>query len=353
MPPFETLSKEELYIQAVQLHGENEQLKFQLAQFNKLVFGQKRERFIVSDSAIQATLFNPNPPLVVSVAPVAQTGPKPKGQKAGVPNPNHKGRNAFPAHLPRVVEVLLPEVVEANPGHFAKIGQEITETLDYAPARLFVKQRIRERFVAKPENEIIALIAEQVAEQVAVAQIAPTTEISENVSVANIGDAQNNATEPSTEPIIVPVVPKYTEGVYIAPMPSRPLPKAIAEAGLLAQIQIDKFIDHLPIDRQAKRWKRESGINITGSTVIEWSIGTYNLLLPLYDKLVELVFNCTYLQADESTIRCLQDAPIGKSHTSYQWVYRNVYKVSLRRTPSCGIRTCVLPLRQIKNKKKW
>ena len=334
MPPFEGLSSEAIYAKAVQLYERNEQLEFQLAQFNRLVFGQKRERFIASEPPTQATLFTPDVPVVAPVAaPVIQTGPKPKGQKAGVSNPNHKGRNAFPAHIPRVVTVLQAQEVAANPSHFAKIGQEIVETLDYQPARLFVKQYVKERHAAKPKNEIIAQIVEATLEQ--------NTEIVEHISKKITEDAANQALVPTfeaqietigtqIEPINAQIeaktaaIPNYTEGVYTASMPSRPLPKAIAEAGLLAQIQIDKFIDHLPIDRQAKRWRRESGINITGSTVVEWSLGTYNLLMPLYEKLIELVFDCDYLQADESTIKCLENAPKGKSHTSYQWVYRNV-----------------------------
>lgn len=311
MPPFAVLSKEELYVKAVELHGENVQLhdenghlKFQLAQFNRLIFGQKRERFVASESPIQANLFNPDP--VPNPTPVVvQNEPKPKGQKAGVANPNHKGRNVFPAHLPRIVTVLQAEEVTANPSHFAKIGHEIVETLDFVPSRLVVKQYRKERHAAKQNAEIIAQIVDAI----------------DAMLEENTINADNSEVEAK-----IAAIPKYTEGVYVAQMPLRPLPKAIAEAGLLAQIQIDKFIDHLPVDRQAKRWRRESGINITGSTVVEWSLGTYNLLLPLYEKLVELVFNCDYLQADESTIKCLEDAPKGKTHTSYQWVYRNVKK---------------------------
>ncbi len=47
----------------------------------------------------------------------------------------------------------------------------------------------------------------------------------------------------------------------IAELPVFPLEKCIAGAGLLAQIIIDKFVDHLPIYRQIERFKRE-GIKI-------------------------------------------------------------------------------------------
>ena len=282
MPELDNLSKEDLYWENIGLREKVLGLQFQIEQFNRLVYGQTRERFVPTQSPQQTTLFTVHQQDNTTVPEkTAETAAKKKGQQAGKPNPNHNGRNAFPAHLPRVIEILTPEIVTEKPTDFSKIGQEITETLDYTPAKLFVKQRVREKYVATQQNAT------------------PNT------------DANTDAN---------------TEGVLIAPMPERALPKSIAEAGLLAQVMIDKYVDHLPIDRQAKRWKRESGIDISGSTVVGWQSGVCDLLMPLYEKLTDLVFQCPYLQADESTLKCLEDAPKGKSHTSYQWVYRNVGK---------------------------
>jgi len=52
-------------------------------------------------------------------------------------------------------------------------------------------------------------------------------------------------------------------------MIDRPLPKAIVGAGLLAQIIIDKYVDHLPLYRQEQRFKRE-GVDIPYSTISDW-----------------------------------------------------------------------------------
>ncbi len=67
-------------------------------------------------------------------------------------------------------------------------------------------------------------------------------------------------------------------------------------------------------------------MDIKGSTIVGWIDGTCKLLLPLYEKLTELVFDTPYLQAVESTLQCLENAIKGKSPKSYQWVYRNVLK---------------------------
>jgi transposase len=307
----ETISKEQLYAQNLELRAQVMELQFQLGEFKRLIFVQKRERFVPSQAVPQATLFSQQ--VVPVVAPEGEmpktvtaenVGQKKKGQKAGKPNPNHKGRNEFPAHLPRVSHILVPQVVSQNPLNFNKIGQEITETLDYEPAKLFVLKRIREKYVVKTPSK------------------SPSdTQNAENAENGSL--VADNMTIETTE---TDQILENMEGVFIAPMPDRPLPKAIAEAGLLAQILVDKFVDHLPIDRQTKRWKRESGIDIKGSTIVGWTEQTCQLLMPLYQKLTDLVFDCKYLQADETTLKSLENAPVGKAHTSYQWVYRNVEK---------------------------
>jgi transposase len=318
LPDLEDISKEALYTEIVELKETNDELKgqvmtleFQLAQANRLIFGQTRERFVPSEQAQQGSLFDQE----VIGKPVENSSHieqtivvKKKGQIAGKPNVNHNGRNEFPAHLPRVVEILTPQIVTNHPQIFKKIGQQITETLDYTPAKLFVRQRVREKYVVKT----------------------PTTNENASQNTDNGSDADKDSTSENKLNTATAIANLDSlanfEGVIIAPMPDRPLPKAIADAGLLAQVLVDKFVDHLPIDRQAKRWKRESGIDIKGSTVVGWIDGTCDLLMPLYEKLTELVFDTLYLQADESTLKSLENAPKGKSHTSYQWVYRNVEK---------------------------
>jgi transposase len=72
--------------------------------------------------------------------------------------------------------------------------------------------------------------------------------------------------------------------VVIADLPPRPIDKGIAGPGLLAQIVIDKYTDHLPVHRQIQRFERE-GIKLSSSTLTDWISGTCALLEPLYDEL--------------------------------------------------------------------
>ena len=102
--------------------------------------------------------------------------------------------------------------------------------------------------------------------------------------------------------------PKYVQannqGIIIASMVDRPLPKAIVGPGLLAQIIIDKYVDHLPLYRQMERFKRE-GINIPYSTIGDWVKNGCTLIDPLYESLKKLIVRSNYLHADESPIKVL------------------------------------------------
>ena len=105
-------------------------------------------------------------------------------------------------------------------------------------------------------------------------------------------------------------------------MPSRPIDKGIAGASLLAQILLNKYVDHLPLYRQLRRFRR-LGIKISMSTMCGWVSQCARLLLPLYMVLIEKMLESGYIQADETTMRVLDSLKKGASHLGYQWIYQN------------------------------
>ena len=171
---------------------------------------------------------------------------------------NHHGRLPLPSHLP--VEEIIIEPNE-NTEDLKCIGKEVTDELELVPAKLFIRRYIRPKY-AKANNE----------------------------------------------------------GVIIADLPSRPIEKCIAGAGLLSQILIDKYVDHLPIYRQIKRFERD-GIQISSSTIDSWQRLSSNLLEPLYDCLKLHVLGEGYLQVDETPLRVLDRNKQGETHQRYHWVY--------------------------------
>ena len=138
---FYGMSKDE---QIALLKAENIQLKSELEQLKKLVFGTKRERFVPQVVAGQGSLFD-----------VEET-PQPEAKKETItyerkkPTKKHPGRNAIPDHLP--VEEVIIEPEEDTTG-MQKIGEERTETLKYTPASLVKLVTIRPKYVHKAEGQ--------------------------------------------------------------------------------------------------------------------------------------------------------------------------------------------------------
>ena len=106
----------------------------------------------------------------------------------------HPVRNPLPDHLPREEVVIEPD---ENVAGMKRIGEEVTEELEYRTCKLFVRRIVRPKF-ARPNEE----------------------------------------------------------GVVIGNLPSRPIDKGIAGAGLLAHVLISKYVDHLPLYRQRQQFRR-------------------------------------------------------------------------------------------------
>ena len=227
-------------------------LEHELAQLKRLIYGAKSERFVGTDTADQMPLFEA---AAVDVAPPATENITytRKAKKKPV-------RQALPAHLPRREIVIEPGVDTSG---MKKIGEEVTETLDYVPGSLLVIRRVRPKYV----------------------------------------DPKDDA-----------------RGVVIGCLPARALDKGIAEAGLLAHIVIEKYTDHLPIYRQVERFKRE-GVTLAASTVGDWTRAVSEMIEPLYAAMKDEKLESGYVQADETPIKVQDPKKKGKTHRGYYWVY--------------------------------
>lgn len=238
------------------------QLQQQLSQLQKIVFGSRHERFVPSDTNPSQLALDIEAEAVAacSVADAkkisyVKTNPSVQ-QKPLV----HPGRMKLPESLRR--QEILIEPVEDTTG-CRRMGEEITEVLEYEPGELFVKKYVRPKY-AKPDNQ----------------------------------------------------------GVVIGELPCRPLEKAMAGPGLLAQIVIDKYVDHLPLYRQMQRFER-GGLKLPYSTLTDWVGSTCRLITPLYEALKTGVLKTSYLHADETPIRVMDKDKKGQTHRGYFWVYQN------------------------------
>jgi transposase len=115
------------------------------------------------------------------------------------------------------------------------------------------------------------------------------------------------------------VVPEE-EKIVIGELPTLPIPRGNAGAGLLAHLLISKFVDHLPFYRQVQQFKRQD-IDIAESTISGWFTASCRLLEPLYDRLVTRVRQSSYLMADETPIPVQTHDKPGSTHKGFHWVY--------------------------------
>jgi transposase len=229
-------------------------LKHELDQLKRLIFGAKSERFVPAIGAEQQALDfgEPEQPTIEPQIQLVEYTRK----KATDHKPT--GRLPLPAHLPREQVVIEPEHDVTG---WKKIGEEITESLEHQPGKLYVKQYVRPKY-AEPTGE----------------------------------------------------------GVVVAELPARPIEKCTAGASLLALILVEKYVDHLPVYRQIERLKRE-GIRLSTSTINDWITASCKLLNPLYEALRKEVFSCGYIQADETTLKVLDKQKKGTTHQGYHWAY--------------------------------
>lgn len=132
---------------------------------------------------------------------------------------------------------------------------------------------------------------------------------------------------PATLTVIAHVRPKYAcnlcdEGVSIAPMPQLFLPKSIATPSLVAHAIISKYQDHLPLYRQESIWQR-MGVNMPRNTVCGWIMAAAEVCMPMRDALIKALLTCDYIQADETPLQVMDEPNRKNTSNSYMWVYKN------------------------------
>jgi hypothetical protein len=128
------------------LQRENQLLREKVNLLVRRIFGASSEKM---DAAQLELLLSGSEPVEPAAEPKAEA-PQPKLQVAAVRKPKTP---RLPETLPVVEEVIDPEPVKAAPEQFRQIGQEVSEQLDYEPARYFRRRLVRRTYVSKIEPE--------------------------------------------------------------------------------------------------------------------------------------------------------------------------------------------------------
>jgi transposase len=169
-------------------------------------------------------------------------------------------RQPFPAHLPRE-RVVVPGPTSCaccGGARLAKLGEDISETLEVIPRQWKVIQTVREKFTCRD-----------------------------------------------------------CETISQPPAPFHVVPRGWAGPSLLAMILFEKFGQHQPLNRQAERYARE-GVPLSLSTLAD-QVGTCAAVLsPLFQRIERHVLAAERLHGDDTTVPVLAK---GKTDTGRIWTY--------------------------------
>ncbi len=169
-------------------------------------------------------------------------------------------RKPFPAHLPRErVVVPAPEVCGCcGSERLAKLGEDVTETLEVIPRQWKVIQTVRERFTCRD-----------------------------------------------------------CEKISQVPAPFHVTPRGWAGPSLLAMILFEKYGQHQPLNRQSERYARE-GVELSLSTLADQVGACAAVLRPLHDLIAAHVLAAERIHGDDTTVPVLAK---GRTKTARAWVY--------------------------------
>jgi len=171
-------------------------------------------------------------------------------------------RGPLPDHLPRQTETHPPKehLCPECGGGLRKLGEDVSEMLEYVPARFKVIRHVRPKLSCTKCDVIVQAAA-----------------------------------------------------------PSRPIERGLAGPGLLAHVLVSKYADHQPLYRQAEIYARE-GVELERSTLADWVGASAELLAPLNDALRQHVMSASKLHADDTPVPVLAPGT-GKTKLGRLWAY--------------------------------
>ena len=243
-------------------------LRQQVEMLQRKIWGKSSERYINEDP-LQRTLDFEGLDLLPEEEELATSAKEEieryKTIRVLVTDKNHPVRKPLPENLPREECHIFPEHIDLE--NWTELEPEITEVLEREQARWYVRRIIRHKYVVKENQDV---------------------------------DRQ----------------------IITAPMPVLPIAKSYAGATVLADIVIDKYVNHIPFYRKIQMFKQQ-GISIPPTTINGWFQSVADLIRPAWYRLKELVLASDYIQSDETTIPIINNEK-HQTVKGYVWMIRAV-----------------------------
>ena len=245
---------------------EKQALLHRMAQLLRRLYGRRSERL----DAAQLLLFGQAiESIEAAQAAAGEAGAAPAPGSPARRRGRPHGRRPLPDHLPRhrIEHPLDPRDLLCPCGCTRRrIGEEVSEQLEYQPASFFVFRHVRPKY-ACPD----------------------------------------------------PTCP-HSPAVVIADKPPQPIEKGLPGPGLIAHVITSKYADHLPLYRLEGMLARH-GVDLDRSTLGGWVEAAADLLLPLVLLIASLVRRSKVIGTDDTTVPVLDERG-DKARTGHLWVYR-------------------------------
>lgn len=249
----------------MELEADMLRMQMQIQKFSQMIFGSKSERFIANPAQLTLDMDAGTNGAATKLSDVKKVEyiSTPKGSKRTLDE-----LGGYMQGLPRIYEVREPKHLPAGA---VKIGEQQHEVLEITRAKVHVRVIITPTYKCSAEQGQSVIVSE--------------------------------------------------------PPPARPLPKCVAGPGLLAQVLVDKFCDHLPVNRQVKRFERD-GLSIPYNTLLDWSAKSIDLISVLHQAQKKALLCSPYIHVDETGLKVL----LGKQskgnnnkhiHSGYLWCYHS------------------------------
>jgi transposase len=109
------------------------------------------------------------------------------------------------------------------------------------------------------------------------------------------------------------------QNVVIAAKPAEAIPGGLAGPGLLAQVFVSKYTDHLPLHRLEGIFERQ-GMKISRQTMDDWILRCAELCIPLYRRMIDVVLGSRAIHTDDTPVK-VRDAWKKLKYTGRFWTY--------------------------------
>jgi transposase len=260
LPDLNTLDSNRMKALIIDLHGqlvshdnEIENLKLLILKLQRMQFGRSSERLAQHIDQLELRL---------EELETARASTPVSPMRESMIAPAKPARRPLPADLPHETTTLQPKETACPDcgGTLVRLGEDVSEALEFVPARFKVMRTVRPKLSCKRCDRIVQ-----------------------------------------------------------EPAPHRPIARGMAGPDLLAHVVVSKYADHLPLYRQCEMYERQ-GVELDRSTLADWVGGVSRSVEPVVEAIRDHVLQATKLHADDIPVPVLAPGN-GKTKTGRLWTY--------------------------------